>query len=854
MFLLLAFVSCQFSDISPDLYKNILKPEWGTNFKYNGQVNHNLDRVWVVTKIPIPRQKELNIKKLIFDSNCKKLADHNHAQSQSYSSARTTITAMCTALSPLVGYIQDKEWYAVKKINDWYTDELYRALPALESTGHRHKRAAGIISALSGLVTIGVEALSAHLQKKREKAITNAVNAMAVDTEMMKNRLSQFQDDMVLYGKYSVDSLEQSMKTLNSMHKRVNTLEQMVQGTNSALGSVNLKHTYGMDIFAFDLQLWFHHIQQEHDEIYQEVLRNLERLMKGIEKLSKGYLPSELFPPSKLYNITQEVLNTIRKSHSEYTLTIDQIGSYYDMKLVTFAVDQDHSLVVTFPIFIHPYRNRPLNLYEIETVPVPIPDTNLEADSYSQVTISKPYIAVNRNYYIQLRIQELRMCKQIKFDYYCEELFLVKHKAVKTCESALFFSKNNVTITQTCEFKYFYNTTIIPSVLDGGSQIVLANMVNSKKLTCSNLNNLGSPLPSYKYVTVPRSILCNCQIVSSLSYVLRSIGSCIQTIGTPKLLHTSNLAFQEIFNHLWLNSTPPPIYSEQEISYPIFLNSTPPEEYLEEPHSLKELKALVLHRQEQQHTTPANTLGTHIHHTPRENFKFLHTNTKSSNKTHTIFASVISSLVLLVLIAIVVLCLRHYKVKAIITGMSLLSLPSSSQATKALQSTVENTVVCTSPWITNLTVGLTIAGAAFYILRQFFKLKWLTGRKFDTYTNIYLVICRGQYYIPVKITQIQAPSFTLKQKGILTKEQTVITHNYIWDTISIDWKEVHFLHENKIIKVPNTLTIPFQDKIRFRFLTFQDTHNYFIIAKQGSNWISIQPERSSLAEISDTEE
>ena len=97
----------------------------------------------------------------------------------------------------------------------------------------------------------------------------------------------------------------------------------------------------------------------------------------------------------------------IKNKHPDYVLTIPQASSYYDMRLVTFRIDEDDRLV--------------------ETVPVPILDTNEEANSYSQAVINKPYIATNNDYYIQLEIEELFMCKQIKHIYFCEELFLVKH-------------------------------------------------------------------------------------------------------------------------------------------------------------------------------------------------------------------------------------------------------------------------------------------------------------------------------------------------------------------------------------------------------------------------------------------
>ena len=58
--------------------------------------------------------------------------------------------------------------------------------------------------------------------------------------------------------------------------------------------------------------------------------------------------------------------------------------------MVTFAVDQPaHSLIVTFPGFIKNYKQPPLSLYEVETVPVPILDKNVKAISYSQVRIKR---------------------------------------------------------------------------------------------------------------------------------------------------------------------------------------------------------------------------------------------------------------------------------------------------------------------------------------------------------------------------------------------------------------------------------------------------------------------------------
>ena len=56
---------------------------------------------------------------------------------------------------------------------------------------------------------------------------------------------------------------------------------------------------------------------------------------------------------------------------------------YYDMKLVTFGIDQDRILIIQFPVFIQPYTQKPLTPYQIEMIPVLILDMNKRADSYT---------------------------------------------------------------------------------------------------------------------------------------------------------------------------------------------------------------------------------------------------------------------------------------------------------------------------------------------------------------------------------------------------------------------------------------------------------------------------------------
>ena len=201
----------------------------------------------------------------------------------------------------------------------------------------------------------------------------------------------------------------------------------------------------------------------------ERFIEELKLYSKAIRVLSKGYLPISLLPPSKLEKILREVRIAIAKSNKDYDLVLTKLYLYYDMKLVTFGIDNQSNLIVQFPVFVQPYTQKRLIMYQIETVLVPILDKNEQAHSYTELKIEKMYIALNKEMYITLHTQELKMCKKIGYEYYCEELFVVKSKTRYSCTSTIYFNLESDVIKANCEFQYYYNKTDIePTVLDGG--------------------------------------------------------------------------------------------------------------------------------------------------------------------------------------------------------------------------------------------------------------------------------------------------------------------------------------------------------------------------------------------------
>ena len=152
--------------------------------------------------------------------------------------------------------------------------------------------------------------------------------------------------------------------------------------------------------------------------MHRELITQLHTYISAIRILAKGYLPNTLIKPKRLQEILTEVKKSLHSTNLDNNLVLGRLHLQYDMQLVTFGIDKDMNLVIQFPVFIQPYTQTPIILYQLETVPIPILDRNTKAQSYTHWRIKKHYIALNSETCISLRQQELRSCKKIGCEFY----------------------------------------------------------------------------------------------------------------------------------------------------------------------------------------------------------------------------------------------------------------------------------------------------------------------------------------------------------------------------------------------------------------------------------------------------
>ena len=106
-----------------------------------------------------------------------------------------------------------------------------------------------------------------------------------------RNELQQYRDDFLIYGKYSAESLNDVIKTVNALHQKNMKLEKLV--LDCQFGEVS--DVMVMVNYNFELQLFIEQAQEEHVAQFRQLKQVGKDLLDSIAILNQRRLPWGLF-------------------------------------------------------------------------------------------------------------------------------------------------------------------------------------------------------------------------------------------------------------------------------------------------------------------------------------------------------------------------------------------------------------------------------------------------------------------------------------------------------------------------------------------------------------------------------
>ena len=147
--------------------------------------------------------------------------------------------------------------------------------------------------------------------------------------------------------------------------------------------------------------------------------------MDGLDTLLSGLLSHTIIPSGKLAELLDHIKVELIEQFKEYELAMTEIYQYYDLPLVRYSYTDDmHILQIS--IYMKRYQQQTLELFSLQTVPVPYYPNRKSSDDNHAYTWLKPdhdMLAMSRSTYLALASKQLPNCRRFSTTYFCENLF-----------------------------------------------------------------------------------------------------------------------------------------------------------------------------------------------------------------------------------------------------------------------------------------------------------------------------------------------------------------------------------------------------------------------------------------------
>ena len=261
-----------------------------------------------------------------------------------------------------------------------------------------------------------------------------------------------------------------------------------------------------------------------------------------MDALGTGQLTFHVLDPHELDRFLSAIRRTLRKERSPFELAFNYTYQFYAEPMVMFTNTHDQ-LLVNVSILLRLATQKPLNLYSINTVPMPFDTDTLDwiNNEYTYINNLYLYMALNEHNYIPLTEPQLRMCSKMGSTYYCQDLYVLCQRTQHMCKSAIYYKMDAHMITHHCQAKFAANIEFPPKVLDVGETMVLFNLPRPWILLCGQ-DKQPTEIQIATYKVVDRREFCECSLTAGSFQLDETLVKC-----TPETMDKADRKFTSYF-------------------------------------------------------------------------------------------------------------------------------------------------------------------------------------------------------------------------------------------------------------------------------------------------------------------
>ena len=351
---------------------------------------------------------------------------------------------------------------------------------------------------------------------------------------------------------------------------------------------------------------------------------------------------------------------------------------------------------------------------------------------------------------------------------------------------------------------------------------------------------LAKPAPENTYTLVNREFLCDCQLDLEHASIVRQLSSCSMSKSTNMhMKFTVDIAFWEIFKTRSPNSASniQPHYTDEVQIFSVDLY----EPQVKKLDQLVNLESFM------------ETMGTDGLRIPtfEEREASQHMQNIMPRWLNNVLVMTCTAMTTILMIMILVLLAKHFKMKAFVSMLTLETLPPPVEATNFTATALASALVAPNPargtkvvcaypvsviWQNILEYLVLI-----YALTQFFRpITWCKGYKYNKKCALYLFVYDTEHerYSPMKIMSLKGPMHNYRIKYTGEGISLTLVRSWTYDTMRISWGGVQVMDKSDPVSLPTTVIVALRHKIMTRRIAQQLGEVQYML-KQGSSWHDI---------------
>ncbi len=830
MFVTYIFVLCYLVTVLPpiDCYsEDRLFPEFGIIFQNFGFIQSSKSVYFLQLNLQLPDMRLLNKKFPVLNMTC--VADGSQ------------FFHVCNDFLPVIRNYQDTiqtyDGIARRKFRDIRhmlpnTDD--RDTRSSDLSLQREERGIGIGIAILGAITLACNVVNSIYVHKRLHSLQNGLDYLGTRQRLLLSGFVELSNDVTTLSEISdanfikvFQNIDTLKKQANKASREINVNMKNIDKFYDALHTVEkLSRVIGRltaDLLAMGTEISYY---------YNNLMRELDRLIAGIQSLNEGKIPLSLVSYAQLQLLLDHTADVIADRFPEYELSFNELHYYYQQRDIIFTV-KDGMLVLQIPLNIKKRNQGIFNLFVAVSVHMPAGHSD-GRESFTKLNIENRYIATadNTDNFIQLNDQQIQSCNRYGSLFLCQNTLLQIHKTRHTCLSAIFFNSSHNLIRDLCDFQFYLNLIPPPGIIESRELLLVYNIGEEWTIHCSQTN---APYRKrvLNYVIINQSFLCGCSISTKHLFISAKVCN-NNTMYDFDLQYTINAA---LYVHLHDRPYEGNLFTQvQNVTIPHldliqsdFDNNTLFSVQRDEPISLKHVTDLIKSKRqiflseiEKSSLDQQNNLESIL-----------------SDPVQLIILLSMSAVALIALIMTIYLCKNSQKFKVLLAGLAG-NIPLADAAAFGAP--------CYISWYSMVAISLYSVGIAFsmyctyklivYCVDIFGSFhKDCTRRAclppYRTRTDLYLQIVNSTSQVTLFLITMGVNMYSLKDPTNIGVIRATYQPGCPYATVQIKWTHQVIVssHEDFTIKLPSVIVVSPLLQFKVKKLLTDETARYYIRAK-----------------------